>query len=216
MFTGLIEEVGTIKGASQSNKGRLIQVYSEFVIRDLKNGDSVTINGACQTVTDLSHDFFTVYASPVTCSVTTLGNMGQGEKVNLERAVSPSSRFGGHFVQGHVDGTGVIAGIEKDSDGLSAKVSADNAIMKYIVEKGSVAIDGISLTVVAVTGSVFSVYIIPETLKNTNMVMRKKGDMVNIETDIFAKYIERFMKTGTQKDDKDRSLKNKLFEEGFM
>ncbi len=214
MFTGLIEEIGIIKSVEVSGGGIYLTVSSGVVVEGTSIGDSITVNGACQTVTDLGKDFFTVFASKVTCDVTTLGSLKAGTKVNLERAMSPSSRFGGHIVQGHVDGKGTVKSIIKDENGVKIEISAPDNILRYIVEKGSVTVDGISLTVVSLTHSGFTLYIIPETIKSTTLLERMQGDEVNVEVDILAKYVEKMM--GNAKTDKDKNLKKKLFEEGFM
>ncbi len=214
MFTGLIEEIGKIRKINISGEGRYITVTAGKVLEDVKIGDSITVNGACQTVTEFGDDYFTVFASKVTCDVTTLGSLNQGSGVNLERAMSPGSRFGGHIVQGHVDGKGKIDSISKDSNGIRIAISAPGEILKYIVEKGSVTVDGISLTVVSLINSGFDLYIIPETISTTTLSEKKPGDEVNIEVDILAKYVEKML--GNSTTDRDKVLKRKLFEEGFM
>lgn len=214
MFTGLIEEIGTVKHIKQAGDGVYITVAAGRVLEDAKTGDSITINGACQTVTGRSDDSFTVFASKVTCEVTTLGSLKDGAKVNLERAMSPASRFGGHIVQGHVDGRGKIKAIKKDENGIAIEISAPPGILRYIVEKGSVTVDGISLTVVKTGRDGFTIYIIPETINSTTLSERKNGDDVNIEVDILAKYVEKML--GGSADERDKNLKRKLIEEGFM
>ena len=214
MFTGLIEEIGKIRKIKVSGEGRYITVTAQKVLGDVKIGDSITVDGACQTVTEFGDDSFTVFASKVTCDVTTLGSLNEGSNVNLERAMSPASRFGGHIVQGHVDGKGKIDSISKDSNGVRIDISAPDDILKYIVEKGSVTVDGISLTVVSLINSGFDLYIIPETISSTTLSEKKPGDEVNIEVDILAKYVEKML--GNSSTDRDKVLKRKLFEEGFM
>ncbi|MCU0821407.1 MAG: riboflavin synthase [Spirochaetes bacterium] len=216
MFTGLIEEIGTVKSIKGSGGGVHITVKADKVIEGTKTGDSITVDGACQTVTDIGTDGFTVFASRVTCDVTTLGSMKSGSRVNLERAISPSSRFGGHIVQGHVDGTGIIKNISKDQNGTTVEISAHKDILRYIVAKGSVTVDGISLTVVSLTESGFTLYLIPETMKNTTLPEKGRGSVVNIEVDILAKYVERMLGAGVGADSRDENLKRKLFEEGFI
>jgi riboflavin synthase len=187
------------------------------VLEGMKIGDSISINGACQTVTSLTDRTFGVFASRVTASVTALGSYRAGKRVNLERAMTPASRFGGHFVQGHVDGTGSVETARLDSVGMSAGISAGDDLKKYIVEKGSVAVDGISLTVVTLTPTGFTLYLIPASLSNTTASEWKTGDLVNIEVDIIAKYVERMMnvmKGGGNAAGNERFLK-KLIDEGF-
>ena len=214
MFTGLIEEIGTVKNVKASGGGVYLTVGTGTVIEGTKIGDSITIDGACQTVTEIGGDNFTVFASKVTCDVTTLGRLKTGSRVNLERAMSPASRFGGHIVQGHVDGRGKIKGITRDQNGMTIEISAGGELLRYIVEKGSVAVDGISLTVVSLTDGGFILYLIPETVNNTTLRDRRISDDVNIEVDILAKYVEKML--GNSKTGSDESLKRKLFEEGFI
>lgn len=218
MFTGLIEEIGTIKKIIPSGDGILIEVLCEKLARETKNGDSISINGACQTVTALNEKTFTVFASKVTCDVTTLGKLHPGDKVNLERAMSSQARFDGHIVQGHVDTTGTINSITRDSEGMKIDVSVNPEFMRYIVSKGSVAVDGISLTVVSVFDSGFTLYLIPETLTKTIIASWNIGTTVNIEVDILAKYVENMLRHGVKPAsvDNDRVLKQKLMEEGYI
>lgn len=216
MFTGLIEEIGEVKGVERTGTGVLLTVGSRVVLEDTRIGDSISIDGACQTVTDIGRDCFTVFASKVTCSVTTLGDFKTGRRVNLERALTASSRLGGHMVQGHVDGKGRIRRITNDENGLEIEIHADERELRYIVERGSVSVDGVSLTVVSLARDGFTVYIIPETIIKTTLSEKAIGAAVNIETDILAKYVEKMLRSGDDSIDADRSLKNKLIEEGFV
>ena len=213
MFTGLIEEIGLIKSIKRQGEGYLLEVSAGKVLEKTVIGDSISINGACQTVTELSSASFTVFVSKVTASLTTLGDFTPGHRVNLERAMMPSSRFGGHFVQGHVDGMGTISSLLKDSEGLEIFIEADPQIMRYVVAKGSVSVDGISLTVVTATNKGFTLYLIPETLNKTNISDWKKGSKVNVEVDILSKYVEKMLKGS---EDKEDTLKKALYEGGFM
>ncbi|MCL2025623.1 MAG: riboflavin synthase [Leptospirales bacterium] len=213
MFTGLIEEIGLIKSIKRQGEGYLLEVSAGKVLEKTVIGDSISINGACQTVTELSSASFTVFVSKVTASLTTLGDFTPGHRVNLERAMMPSSRFGGHFVQGHVDGMGTISSLLKDSEGLEVLIEADPQIMRYVVAKGSVSVDGISLTVVTATNKGFTLYLIPETLNKTNISDWKKGSKVNVEVDILSKYVEKMLKGS---EDKEDTLKKALYEGGFM
>jgi riboflavin synthase len=216
LFTGLIEEIGEVKGVERTGTGVLLTVGSRVVLEDTKIGDSISIDGACQTVTDIGKDCFTVFASKVTCSVTTLGDFKTGRRVNLERALTASSRLGGHLVQGHVDGKGKIRRIKNDKNGLGIEIHVDESDLRYVVERGSVSVDGVSLTVVSLAKDSFAVYIIPETIIKTTLSEKAIGDEVNIETDILAKYVEKMLSSGNDSIDADRSLKNKLIEEGFI
>jgi riboflavin synthase len=223
MFTGLIEEIGIVKsvkpseGSGQSGGGIYLTVTAKKILEDIKPGDSVSIDGACQTVTKLTGGSFTVFASGITCEATTFGKYSSGRKVNLERAMAANARFGGHIVQGHVDCRGEIKTIIKDGNGVKIEISVPGEIAKYIVAKGSVAVDGISLTVVSRSDSGFILYIIPETIKNTSLPWKVPGTEVNIEVDILAKYVEQ-MTANKKTDDKknDKNLKRVLMEEGFL
>jgi len=217
MFTGLIEETGIIKSIIKSGDGVEITVTASRVLDNTYRGDSIAVNGACLTVTGLSDEWFSVFASKITCDLTTVGSMKQGDVVNLERALALGARMGGHIVQGHVDSVGTIEYIRKGEKGIDITVSLDEGSMRYVVPKGSVAVDGISLTVVSVDSRGFGLYLIPETIENTTLKRKKAGDTVNIETDILAKYVERLLegKDNRQSPD-DAKLKAKLMEEGFM
>lgn len=214
MFTGLVEEIGKIVRVARAGDGINLTIAASRVLEGTGTGDSICINGACQTVTAVDGASFSVFVSAVTASVTTLGSFAQGRRVNLERAMTPASRFGGHFVQGHVDGRGTVARVEKGSGGNSVAVSVPAALRKYIAEKGSIAVDGVSLTVVSLTDGGFGLYFIPETLSNTTVSEWKPGDEVNIEVDVIAKYVERMMTSGKSGGD-DGALMKKLAEEGF-
>ena len=215
MFTGLIEELGVVKNVERGPDGTLFTIGAEKVLDGTRVGDSIAVNGACLTVTALGSDAFTVFASRVTCEVTTLGSFPRGRRVHLERALSFSSRLGGHLVQGHVDGTGSVTAVKKDSSGQEIAVSAPGEIMRHLVARGSVAVDGVSLTVVSLTSGGFVIYLIPETLKNTVLAELKSGDPVNIETDILAKYVEKMLGGGKDDGERDASLMKKLMEGGF-
>lgn len=220
MFTGLIEETGRVAGVVRAGGGINITIGCERVLEGVRTGDSICINGACQTVTAADRGSFTVFASAVTASITTLGSFTPGRRVNLERAMTPGSRFGGHFVQGHVDGRGRIDRIDKDAMGMSVRITAAPVVLRYIVEKGSVAVDGISLTVVSCDNAGFTLYLIPETMGNTIASGWKTGDEVNIEPDILAKYVERMLQpgnagTGHGEDGNESGLMRKLAEGGF-
>jgi len=220
VFTGLIEETGIVVSVKNSGDGRILEVSGKRVIEGTATGDSISINGACQTVTEISAKSFSVFVSKVTLGITTLGDFKPGHSVNLERALTLSTRLGGHIVQGHVDFKARVRVVNKDSRGLEVDIEASGDYMKYIVEKGSIAVDGISLTVVSVSDSGFRLYLIPETLENTNIPLWKSGTYVNIETDILAKYIERILLYGrTGGDDtetKDKSLLSKLAQGGYI
>jgi len=221
VFTGLIEETGSVVSIKESGEGKILEVKGDMVLRETKRGDSISINGACQTVVSMTENTFSVFVSRVTLAVTTLGDFKPGRIVNLERALTLSTRLGGHIVQGHVDFTGKVKKISRDSQGVEIDISVSEANMKYIVEKGSIAVDGISLTVVEIEKEGFRLYLIPETLEVTNIGSWKNGDIVNIETDILARYVERILQFGRieQGDEpgaNDESLLKKLAENGYL
>lgn len=193
MFTGLIEEIGTLKKITTNNDGKEFSIAAEKVLEDVKLGDSIAIDGVCLSVTSFSQNEFSVQAVHETIRKTTLGSVQVGCKINLERAMSANGRFGGHIVQGHVDGTGTILSINRYQKSAEIELSLSNDLLKYIVPKGSVTISGISLTVAEKRSSSILIAVIPITLEDTNLGMKRIGDLVNIETDIFAKYIENFM-----------------------
>ena len=186
MFTGIVEEVGSVATLGDN---RLV-VRASKVMDDLKMGDSISINGACMTVVDLDSGGFGVDVSPETLRRTSLGRLDAGHKVNLERPLAVSDRLGGHMVQGHVDATGRITSMRSEGDCFILRVGNPKRLGHYIVEKGFIAVDGISLTVVKRGSSSFTLSVIPYTLQNTNLQDKGPGDRVNLEADILAKYVE--------------------------
>lgn len=193
MFTGIIEEVGNILKIDRGSKSSVLHIGGKLIFDDLKIGDSVAVNGVCLTVTTLSSNSFTADVMSETLSRSSLGMLTRNSPVNLERAMAANGRFGGHIVSGHIDGTGTIESIQKDDNAVWYSIKASEKLMRYIVEKGSIAIDGISLTVAKVTKSTFSVSIIPHTIKATILGTKGIGDTVNLENDMVGKYIERFL-----------------------
>ncbi|MCE2457426.1 MAG: riboflavin synthase [Dehalococcoidia bacterium] len=187
MFTGIVEEVGSVAGASNTG----LTISASTVMDDLKVSDSISVNGACLTVTDRSDSSFSVDTVPETLRRTNLGALKEGDFVNLERPMATDGRFGGHIVQGHIDGTGRVLSVEQEGGARNFKFEADDSIMRYVVEKGFVAVDGTSLTVVDCDYRTFSVTIVPYTWENTIFGTLKLGDPVNLEVDIIAKYVER-------------------------
>lgn len=192
MFTGIVEEVGTV---AEIKPGGLT-IRASRVLEGLGLGDSVSVNGACLTVTELGPGSFSVDVVPETLRRTNLGSMSDGGPVNLERGVRAGGRLDGHIVQGHVDGVGRIESIREDGDSVMVYVEAAPSIMRYVVEKGFIAVDGVSLTIVGCDEERFSVTIIPHTQEHTILGSRKPGDEVNIEVDILAKYVERLVRQG--------------------
>lgn len=193
MFTGIVEEVGSIKAVRRGAKSSVLSIEGDIIFEDMHIGDSICVNGVCLTVTEFSGHVFSADVMHETLSRSGLGKLSQGSPVNLERAMAAGGRFGGHIVSGHIDGTGTITKIRRDDNAIWYTVSADRDIMKYVVEKGSIAIDGISLTVADVTNGDFSVSIIPHTASQTVLGEKKTGDMVNLENDIIGKYVDKLM-----------------------
>lgn len=220
MFTGLIEETGSVLGIKSSGEGKILEIAASKVLEGTKKGDSISINGACQTVIELSAKSFSVFVSRITLDITTLGYFTPGKSVNLERALTLSSRLGGHIIQGHVDLRGKVKNIKKDVKGVEIEVTVTGDYMKYIVEKGSITVDGISLTVVSTSGNDFKLYLIPETIENTVIKDWKAGTEVNIETDILARYVEQMLKYGKNNPDNggenDANFMGKLMENGYV
>ena len=215
MFTGIIEETGVIKNVRKDGASASLTIQGAVIFSDLKLGDSVAVNGVCLTVTSLTADTFISDVMRETLDRSSLGNLRVGSRVNLERAMHANGRFGGHFVSGHIDGTGVIKSIVSDGNAVIYKVDAPAKVLKYIVEKGSVAIDGISLTVMEVSHKDFCVSIIPHTLRNTILSERKTGDSVNLENDIIGKYVEKLMNTGSEQTSQSVVTEEFLLSHGF-
>lgn len=189
MFTGLIEDIGTVKKAVRSGGSAFLEIVSDTVARGLQVGDSVAVNGVCLTAVSFSGRSFKADVSPETLGVTNLGTLKSGSKVNLERALRMGDRLGGHMVSGHVDCVGKIKSVTRDVNGWRISVSVSGESALYVVERGSIAVDGTSLTVADVSGSAVELYIIPHTGVNTSLVSKKPDDPVNIEYDVIAKYI---------------------------
>lgn len=194
MFTGLIEEVGTIKTVRSSAGGSTIQVNARQILEGMELGDSIAIDGVCTTVVAFDAESFTIEASPETISKTHFGRLQAGNRVNLERPLTPTTRIGGHYVTGHVDGQAVLT--DKTPDGMAVLMTFElqnPELSQYLIPKGSIAVSGISLTVNTVDGCRFSVAIIPHTLSHTNLDSVTVGESVNIETDILGKYVKKLL-----------------------
>ena len=189
MFTGIVEEVGKIKNINNSG----LSVYASKVLEGTILGDSIAVNGTCLTVVRMDDESFTVDLAPETIKRTGFGDMGESNVVNLERPVSADGRLGGHIVQGHVDGTGKITSIKGDADCFIISIRSPKKLMPYIVSKGFITIDGISLTVVKRNTASFTISVIPYTLEHTNLKSKQAGSLVNLEVDIVAKYVENLM-----------------------
>jgi len=186
MFTGIVEEVGTV----ERREGDALIIRAERVLGDLRLGDSVSVNGACLTVCALEGSTFTVRLSPETLRRTNLGALRPGDPVNLERALAYGGRIGGHLVQGHIDATGEVLSVEPEGNSLRVEVRPPAGLMRYIVEKGFIAVDGVSMTVASRTDTTFTLVVIPLTQERTVLGRRRPGDRVNLEVDILAKYLE--------------------------
>ena len=214
MFTGIIEEVGRIRAIERQAVSARLTVAASKVLSDVHLGDSIAVNGVCLTVTSFGRDYFCADVMHETLNRSSLGKLVSGSAVNLERAMAADGRFGGHIVSGHIDGTGKVAAITKDDNAIWYQIKTDSGILKYIVEKGSVAIDGISLTVAKTDSQSFSVSIIPHTAGATTLSLRKAGDVVNLENDIVGKYIEKFI-TFEKEKPKSGITKEFLLKNGF-
>ncbi|MGO4888279.1 riboflavin synthase [Anaerobacillus sp. MEB173] len=193
MFTGIIEEIGTIEQMKQSGDAIVMTIQASHILSDVQIGDSIAVNGVCLTVTSFDKQRFTVDMMPETVRNTSLRQLGRSSNVNLERAMAAGGRFGGHIVSGHVDGIGEIVKKERVDNAVYYQIKVDPDIRKYIVLKGSIAIDGTSLTVFGVTDDTFTVSIIPHTLTETVIGSKGVGDIVNLECDMIGKYIEQFI-----------------------
>lgn len=193
MFTGIIEETGEIAVIKRGAVSCELTVKGNVIFSDLKIGDSVAVNGVCLTAAAINGNTFTADVMAETMRRSNLGTLQKGSKVNLERAMPANGRFGGHIVAGHIDGVGIVQSLTREDNAVWVTVTADEAIMKYIVEKGSVAIDGISLTVAKVFKDAFSVSVIPHTGAETTLLKRKHGDKVNLEADVIGKYVEKLI-----------------------
>jgi riboflavin synthase len=196
MFTGIIEEVGTIRESGARAGGHVLRIACSGVIEDLQAGSSISVNGACLTAARVSADGFNADLSPETASRSTLARLPVGAPVNLERSLRMSARLEGHLVTGHVDGVGTVRSIRELGDFVDIVYAGPAEILRYVAEKGSIAVDGISLTVADVTTDCFRVAVIPETVRRTNISRLSVGDPVNIECDLVAKYVERLVGKG--------------------
>lgn len=194
MFTGLIQEVGTIESITTNAEGKEFVIRAPGLIKDIEIDDSVATNGVCLTATKISGDTFRVQAIHMTLEKTSVGYLKNGDKVNLELSLRPQDRIGGHFVQGHVNSMGKIKKIEKKGNNWEIEVSFPKELRKYMISEGSIALDGISLTIARLTSDSLTVAIIPHTLEKTSLSAKKVGDHLNLEVDMISKYIENFLR----------------------
>ena len=205
MFTGLVEGKGRIKSITSIGGDLRLAIVPLFDMSDCKIGDSVSVNGVCLTVTEMNSNTISMYVSKETVSNSSIGGLKQGDEINLERALTLSSRLGGHLVSGHIDAVGKIIKKEVVHGSYFIRIEIDESVSRYIIKKGSVAVDGISLTVNHCEDKFFEVNIIPETARATIILDKKEGDLVNIETDLIGKYIERFLKKERETDKRSTS-----------
>ncbi len=208
MFTGIIEEVGILKAIKTTSGGLTIEVKAKKILEDSKLGDSIAINGICLTITDLKKESFNFDVSQETINRTNIKDLKIGDFVNLERALRPVDRMGGHIVQGHVDTIGKISAVIPKGEHHQFNITYPNEYRAYIIEKGSIAVDGISLTINEIKNNEFSLNIIPHTIQNTNLQYRRVGDKVNLEFDIIGKYVLNIMKYGKRDNNLENLLKN--------
>ena len=193
MFTGIIEELGSVRSIEERGENARIVIAAQVVTDGTNHGDSIAVNGVCLTALDIHPDSFAADVSRETLLRSTLGNLKPGAPVNLERAVTPATRLGGHIVQGHVDARGKLAGVEDHGESWTIRIGYPKEIARYLVFKGSVAVEGISLTIAGLTDEYFEVAIIPKTWEVTNLSHLKPGDDVNLEVDVIGKYVERLL-----------------------
>ena len=209
MFTGIIEEVGTVKKAIYYEKSGKIIINCKKILNDINIGDSIAVNGVCLTVTEFTDSSFTADVMTESIRLTNLSLLSYKSEVNLERAMQLNGRFGGHIVTGHIDGQGYITNLKEENNAVWVTVSTETEILKYIVKKGSITIDGISLTVAYVDDTCFKVSVIPHTKKETTLLNKKVGSCVNIENDIISKYIEKF--NSNNNNIKNNDIKNENY-----
>ena len=196
MFTGIIEELGKVRSISQGSRSFSLVIAADLICSDLNLGDSIAVNGVCLTASAISGKTFTADVMPETIKRTNFQEFRSGSIVNLERAMSAQGRFGGHIVSGHIDGVGTISSIQEDDNAILYRIDAPANVLRYVIEKGSITIDGISLTVTQVDSSGFGVSIIPHTASSTTLAQKSRGDRVNLEADIIGKYVERLLLQG--------------------
>ncbi len=203
MFTGIIEEIGTVVSISKGAKSSSLILQGDVIFEDMHIGDSIAVNGVCLTVTGINTKTFTADVMAETLRRSSLGSLTKGSKVNMERAMAANGRFGGHIVSGHIDGTGEIESFVKEDTAVWVTIQTTEKILKYIIEKGSITIDGVSLTVAYVDNRCFKVSLIPHTAAHTTLLTKKAGEIVNLENDIVGKYIDKLLHFENRKLDED-------------
>lgn len=215
MFTGIIEEIGTVRRIQKGRYSAVLTIQASKVLEQTKIGDSIAVNGICLTVTELSEGYFQADVMHETLNRSSLSQITSGSHVNLERAMPADGRFGGHIVAGHVDGVGKILSTRRDDTAVWYMIEAEPPVMRYIVEKGSVTVDGISLTVAQVWENRFSVSVIPHTQEHTVLKERTEGDFVNLETDIIGKYVEKLLQPAKEPRQESKITKEFLDKYGY-
>lgn len=210
MFTGIIEEIGVLQGVKKGRESSVLEIRAKKVLEDTKIGDSIAVNGVCLTVTGIGQGSYQADVMAETLRRSNLGTLQPGDLLNLERALQVNGRFGGHIVSGHIDGIGTIKKLLREGNATVVTIFAEKKLLHYIVEKGSIAIDGISLTVVTVTEKDFCVSLIPHTGKETILLKKKVGDTVNLECDIIGKYVEKLLKNENNENAEEKTAKEKI------
>ncbi len=216
MFTGIIEEIGKVVSVKKGSVSSQITFSAKNILGDVHDGDSIAVNGVCLTATHVTTGIFTADVMAETIRRSNLGNLKTGDSVNMERAMLCGGRFGGHIVSGHIDGCGNIIDLSREENAVWVTVAADQKIMKYIIEKGSVALDGISLTVACVLKDQFRVSVIPHTGEETTLLSKTKGDVINIECDMIGKYVEKLLGYNQESSAKSRITGDFLMSHGFI
>lgn len=220
MFTGIIEEIGEIKAVQNGRQSARLTIKGNVVTKDSKVGDSIAVNGVCLTATSIEGNMFTADVMAETMRRTALSKLVSGSRVNLERAMAADGRFGGHIVSGHIDGTGTIRSMKREDNAVWVEIAAEEKILRYIIEKGSIAINGISLTVAYVDDTCFRVSIIPHTGEATTLLEEKPGNTVNLENDVIGKYVEKLLRPTDNMNKKEKLSSgmnmNFLAEHGFL
>lgn len=217
MFTGIIEEMGTVSSIAEGSVSAVITIQASKVLEESKVGDSIAVNGVCLTVTSIHDKVFSADVMAETLRRSSLGSLSKGSLVNLERAMAADGRFGGHIVSGHIDGTGTIVSMKREDNAVWVTINTKQEILKYIVEKGSIAIDGISLTVAGLGKDTFSVSVIPHTGSETTLLKKSAGDIVNLENDVIGKYVDRLLNFNVNDNNKSSPMLTMDFltENGF-
>lgn len=205
MFTGIIEELGVVANIKRSGESFVLTIDAKKILKDVHLGDSISVNGVCLTVTSFTSSQFTVDVMPETVKASSLQSLKRGAKVNLERAMAAGGRFGGHFVSGHIDGTGVIKSKKQVENAVYYEIEASPDILRYVIERGSIAVDGTSLTVFGVTNETFTLSLIPHTLSESIIGLKESGDIVNLECDMIGKYVGHFLTRGQNTSNKRSS-----------